>query len=126
MTVMVVVTLIGFTAAMLFGRQYVAEATIRVSPVVPASVDGGESRFSSNLEYRDFVQEQVFEINNYATVSAALDSLGTNRWLWQEKGESDRHATERLMWNLKVDPIGDSYWSKSDWVALSRTALPIS
>jgi uncharacterized protein involved in exopolysaccharide biosynthesis len=112
MTVMVVVTLIGFTAAMLFGRQYVAEATIRVSPVVPASVDGGESRFSSNLEYRDFVQEQVFEINNYATVSAALDSLGTNRWLWQEKGESDRHATERLMWNLKVDPIGDSYLVK--------------
>src|SRR5271170_2209622 len=65
--VMAVITLVGFFIALSFGREYVAEATIRVSPAVPASVDIGESRFNSSVDYREFVQEQVFEIDNYAT-----------------------------------------------------------
>jgi len=107
--IIAIVSLIGLVAAMLYGRNYVAEVTIRVSPVVPASLAGEESRFSSNADYRDFVQEQVFEINNYATVSGALDQLGPKRWLWQLPGESDRHAAERLMAALKVEPVADSY-----------------
>src|SRR5579863_10226391 len=66
--IVAIVMLLGLVAAILYGRNYVAEVTIRVSPVVPASMAGEESRFSSNADYRDFVQEQVFEINNYATV----------------------------------------------------------
>jgi polysaccharide biosynthesis transport protein len=104
-----IVLLLGLVAAVLYGRNYVAEVTIRVSPVVPASLAGEETRFSSNADYRDFVQEQVFEINNYATVSGALDLLGPKRSLWQQPGEGDRHATERLMASLKVEPIADSY-----------------
>ena len=86
-----------------------AEATIRVSPVVPASLAGEQSQFSSNADYRDFVQEQVFEIDNFATASAALDLLGPKRSLWQLPDESDRHAAERLVKALKVEPVADSY-----------------
>jgi succinoglycan biosynthesis transport protein ExoP len=107
--VAVTVTLLGLAIALLFGRQYVAEATIRVSPVLPTSLDAVQSHFNSNVEYRDFVQEQVFEINSYATVSAALDLLGPKRSLWQQPGETDRRAAERLMRELKVDPVSDSY-----------------
>jgi len=102
-------TLVGLAVAILFGRKYEAEATIRVSPVLPASMVGEESRFNSGADYRDFVQEQVFEIDNYATVSAALDLLGPRRSLWQEPGESDRRAAEQLMRALKVEPVPDSY-----------------
>jgi succinoglycan biosynthesis transport protein ExoP len=107
--IIVVVSLLGVAAAIISGRNYVAEATIRVSPVVPASLAGEQSQFSSNADYRDFVQEQVFEIDNYATVSAALDMLGPKRSLWQLPSESDRHAAERLVKMLKVESIADSY-----------------
>jgi succinoglycan biosynthesis transport protein ExoP len=103
------VSLLGLIVAFLSGREYVAEATIRVSPVVPASVAGEQSQFNSNADYRDFVQEQVFEIDNFATASAALELLGPNRWMFQAPGESDRHAAERLVKALKVEPIPDSY-----------------
>ena len=110
--IVAIVSLIGLAAAIFYGRNYVAEATIRVSPVVPASLAGEESRFSSNSDYRDFVQQQVFEINNFGTVKAALDLLGPNRSLWQQPGETDRHAAERLMGALKVQPVADSYLVK--------------
>ena len=99
MAIVAVVSLIGLVAALNYDRNYEAEATIRVSPVVPASLAGEEARFSSNADYRDFVQEQVFEIDNYATVSAALDLLGPKRSLFQVPNESDRHAAERLVRN---------------------------
>ena len=101
--------LLGLAAAIYYGRDYVAEATIRVSPVATASLAGEQSQFSSNADYRDFVQEQVFEIDNYATASTALDLLGPKRFLWQLPGESDRHAAERLVKMLKVEPVADSY-----------------
>jgi uncharacterized protein involved in exopolysaccharide biosynthesis len=91
------------------GHKYVAEATIRVSPVVPAELAGEQSQFSTNADYRDFVQEQVFEIDNYATASAALALLGPKRSLWQLPHESDRHAAERLVKLLSVEPVLDSY-----------------
>jgi succinoglycan biosynthesis transport protein ExoP len=106
--VMVAITTVGLAIAMTSGRSYVAEATIRVSPV-SASGDVGESRFNSSVDYRDFVQEQVFEIKNYATTTEALDLLGPKRSLWQLPGEGDRLAAERLMAMLKVEPVPDSY-----------------
>ena len=109
MAIVAVVSLIGLVAALNYDRNYEAEATIRVSPVVPASLAGEESQFSSNADYRDFVQEQVFEIDNYATASAALDLLGPKRSLFQLPRESDRHAAERLVKVLRVEPVADSY-----------------
>ena len=109
LAIVVLVSLIGLVAALLSGHVWIAEATIRVSPVVPSSLAGEPSQFSSNADYRDFVQEQVFEIDSYATACAALDQLGSNRSLWQLPGEDDRHAAERLVRALKVEPVADSY-----------------
>jgi polysaccharide biosynthesis transport protein len=111
-TIVVVGSLIGLGAAIYSGHQYIAEATIRVSPVVPSSLAGEPAQFSSNQDYRDFVQEQVFEIDNFATARAALDQLGPNRSIWQIPGESDRQAAERLVKSLKVEPVADSYLVK--------------
>ena len=107
--IVIVVSAIGFIAALLHPRDYEAEATIRISPVASSSLAGEESQFNSNADYRDFVQEQVFEIDNFATASAALDSLGPKRSIWQSPNESDRHAAERLVKFLKVEPVADSY-----------------
>lgn len=107
------VLVLGFVTAMVLGHpQYVAESTVRVSPAVPASMLGAESRFNSDVQYRDYVQQQVFEISNDATAAAALDQLGQDRSLWQATGETDHHAAERLIWNLKVEAVPDSYLIK--------------
>jgi polysaccharide biosynthesis transport protein len=109
-TIVVVVSLLGVVAAKLYVHpEWVAEATIRVSPVAPSSLGGEPSQFGSSGEYRDFVQEQVFEIDNFATASAALDLLGPNRSLLQPPGESDHLTAERLVKMLKVEPVADSY-----------------
>jgi polysaccharide biosynthesis transport protein len=105
------ITLIGLATALTFGREYLSEATIRISPV-SASVDVGESRFNSSVDYRDFVQEQVFEIDNYSTAIEALNRLGSKRSLWQLPGEGDRLAAERLEAALKVEAVPDSYLVK--------------
>src|SRR5271156_1766415 len=107
--IVILVSAVGFVAALLHPRDYEAEATIRISPVASSSLAGEESQFSSTADYRDFVQEQVFEIDNFATAKAALDSLGPNRSIWQAPNESDRHAAERLVKMLKVEPVPDSY-----------------
>jgi succinoglycan biosynthesis transport protein ExoP len=108
-TIIVIVSLVGLVLAKLYLPEYEAEATIRISPVVPASLAGEQSQFNSNSDYRDFVQEQVFEITNFANASAALDLLGPKRFLWQLDGEGDRLAAERLVKALRVEPVGDSY-----------------
>ena len=109
LVIVAAVLLLGVATALYYGREYVAEATIRVSPVASASLAGEQSQFSSNADYRDFVQEQVFEIDNFATASAALELLGSRRWLAQAPGESDRFAAERLVKMLKVQPVEGSY-----------------
>jgi len=107
--IVIFVSVVGFAVAILHPRDYEAEATIRISPVATSSLAGEESQFTSNADYRDFVQEQVFEIDNFATASAALDSLGPNRSIFQLPNESDRHAAERLVKFLSVEPVADSY-----------------
>src|SRR5271154_7260201 len=68
-SIVIAVSAFGFAAALLHPRDYEAEATIRISPVASSSLAGEESQFSSNADYRDFVQEQVFEVDNFATRS---------------------------------------------------------
>src|ERR1700721_4356954 len=58
--IVAVVSLLGLVMAKLYLPDYVAEATIRVSPVVPASLAGEESQFKFNAAYRHFVGEQGF------------------------------------------------------------------
>ena len=35
--------------------------------------------------------------------------LGKHRWLWQRPNESNRLAAERLMHNLVINPIANTY-----------------
>ena len=99
----------GLVAAVIFGREYLAQATIRVSPVLPSDLDSTDARFNSDGQYHEFVQEQVYEIDSYATAKAALDVLGPKRSLWQLPSETDRQAAESLAASLKVEAVSDSY-----------------
>jgi Mrp family chromosome partitioning ATPase/uncharacterized protein involved in exopolysaccharide biosynthesis len=97
---------VGAVIAQRFGRpQYHAEAVVRVSPRAPASQQGS----AYIPDYRDFLQQQVFEITNDAVTSAALKLLGPKRSLWQLPGETDRRAAQRLLWNLKVQTVPNTY-----------------
>jgi capsular polysaccharide biosynthesis protein len=101
---------IGIPTALIFGRhEYWAEATLEISPTFLRSAYGGSSAFSSDDQYRGFVQQQVAEIGSYATSSAALDQLGKDRRLWQRRGESDRMAAERLAKAIDVNPVTNTY-----------------
>ncbi|HXD89988.1 MAG TPA: hypothetical protein VNU00_02925, partial [Candidatus Binataceae bacterium] len=106
-----IVAIFGLVIALLYGEpSYFAEATVRVSLSSAAPLDPNEARMDA-ITYRDFVQQQVYEIGKYSTVKAALERLGpTERAMVQRVGESDRFAAERLMRLLKVTPLTDSYF----------------
>ena len=73
MAIVAVLSLIGLLAVLNYDRNYEAEATIRTFSSRSGSMAVRNTSFSSNADYpRDFVQEQVFEIDNFATASAAL------------------------------------------------------
>lgn len=90
--------------------SYGTEAAVRVSPTFAKVLqDDEELRLPSYTQYRQFVQQQVRTIQRYETVVAGLDRMGPQRALWQEDGESDRHAAERLMAAMTVKPVPDTY-----------------
>jgi uncharacterized protein involved in exopolysaccharide biosynthesis len=117
------ITFVGLVAALIYGREYLAEATIRVSPVLPSDMDATDTRFNSDGQYHDFVQEQVFEIDSYANAVAALDLLGPRRTLWQVPTETDRQAAESLAASLKVGAVPDSYLVTIDLKSGDPTGL---
>ena len=100
----------GIVAALRFGqREFLAEATLEISPTFLRSSYGGSSAFGSDDQYRGYIQQQVAEISSYATARAALDKLGNERWYWQRGGESDRMAAERLAKTIDVNPVNGTY-----------------
>ena len=105
------IVLLGAPAAWLKGRPlYYTEAAVRVSPTFAKVLqDDDELRLPSYTQYRQFVEQQVRTIQRYETVVAGLERLGPQRRLWQEDGETDRHAAERLMAALTVKPVRDTY-----------------
>jgi len=111
MTIFAGMLVLGLVVAEALGSpRFYSEAILRVSPRAPSTEQGAAfSEYSYIPDYRDFLQQQVFEISSYAITSAALDSLGPKRYLWQHQGESNRRAAERLLWRLKVQLIPDTY-----------------
>src|ERR1700722_1096877 len=106
-----VVVVMGLLVALIAGRpKYLAEAAVRVAPNFPKTLqEDVEPRFSSNSDYRDYVQQQVVEIEGPQTTANALKLLGPRRNLWQRPNETDYHAAERLMWALKVQAVPGTY-----------------
>src|SRR5215469_5761465 len=108
--IVLAVLAIGIPTAFRFGRrEFWAEATLEISPTFLRSSYACSSSFSSDEQYRGYVQQQVAEISSYATTSAALDKLGNERWYWQRGGESDRMAAERLARAIDVNPVNGTY-----------------
>src|SRR5215469_12737575 len=108
--IVLAVLAIGIPTAFRFGRrEFWAEATLEISPTFLRSSYAGSSSFSSDEQYRGYVQQQVAEISSYATTSAALDKLGNGRWYWQRGGESVRMAAERLAKAIDVSPVTNTY-----------------
>jgi polysaccharide biosynthesis transport protein len=100
----------GLAAALILGQhEYETEAQIEVSPTFPSVGQNSVLPFNSDQQYHEFVDQQVAEIDSYATASAALNLLGKDRWLWQGRGESDRRAVQSLVRELEVSPISNTY-----------------
>jgi polysaccharide biosynthesis transport protein len=116
---------LGTVVAIAKGKPtYQAQAAIRISPVFSKTLqEDVELRFNSNSDYREFVQQQVVDIDSYETALAALRELGARRWLWQKRGETDRRAAERLMAALEVHPVPDTYLVTIGLEAEKRTGL---
>jgi len=103
--------MLGLVAAMFFGHaQYKAIASVRVLPNYDTRLATGlDPSFMPNIEYRSFVQQQVFEIDNPETMIEAFKLLGPKASLWQLPKESEQHAAERLVDALKVEWIPDTF-----------------
>ena len=102
------ILVLGLAGALLFGHaKYRAVASVRVLPTYDTRLETGlEPSLIPNIEYRSFVQQQVFEIGNPETIIEALKLLGPKAALWQLPGETDQHAAERLLEFLKVGKTG--------------------
>ncbi|HKD68691.1 MAG TPA: hypothetical protein VKB84_17745 [Candidatus Binataceae bacterium] len=123
-TAAVMIMLGAMVAALKGTPTYMAEAAIRISPVFSKTLqEDVELRFNSNSDYREYVQQQVVDIDSYETAQAALARLGARRWLWQRRGETDRRAAERLMSALAVHPVPDTYLVTLSLEAQQRQGL---
>jgi succinoglycan biosynthesis transport protein ExoP len=111
LAIMLLIVVLGLTAAILFGHaQYVATASVRVLPTYDTRLAAGiDPSVLPNIEYRSFVQQQVFEIANPETIIEALELLGPKASLWQLPNESLQHAAERLLKVLKVEWLPDTF-----------------
>ncbi len=105
------ILVLGLAGALLFGHaKYRAVASVRVLPTYDTRLETGlEPSLIPNIEYRSFVQQQVFEIGNPETIIEALKLLGPKAALWQLPGETDQHAAERLLEFLKVEWVPDTF-----------------
>ncbi len=111
LSVFVLIIVLGSPLAWIKGKStYSTSAVIFVSPKFLANLqDDKEFELQSNSQYREYVQQNVRTINRYDIVAESLDKLGDKKSLWVHKGESFRHAVERLQGTLEISPIPDTY-----------------
>ncbi len=106
-----VVLMTGLAFAWFRGAPtYSASAAIFISPRFVANLnDDKEFDLQSNSQYREYVQQNVRTINRYDIVKSALERIGVERNLWIRPNETLSHATERLQYALKIEPVADTY-----------------
>jgi polysaccharide biosynthesis transport protein len=111
LAVVLVIGTLGVTAAIMFGHaQYMATASVRVTPTFDERLATGmDPSLMANVDYTSFVQQQVFEIANIQTIGEALKLLGPKASLWQLPNESGQHAAERLLNALKVEWLPNTF-----------------
>lgn len=111
LTVALMIAVLGLASAISFGHaHYEATASVRILPTYDTRLlTGLDPSVLPNIEYRSFVQQQVFEIDNPDTVIEGFNLLGPKASLWQLPNESKQHAAERLLKFLKVEWVPDTF-----------------
>ncbi len=101
----------GLPLAWLWGTpKYAATAVVYVSPrFVSNLAEGGEQKFDSVAQYRDYVQQNVRTINRFDIVSEALKKIGPLQSFWIRPKEKMQSAVERLQNALIVEQVPDTY-----------------
>lgn len=109
--VFVALSLIGIPVAWLKGKSYYSvTAVVQVAPRIANILqESKEQEIPSLQQYQQFLTQQVSTVARYDIVLAALAKLGDKRSAWQDPGETDRHAAERLQAALVVKPVKDTY-----------------
>lgn len=109
--VAVVVIAAGVPAAWLLGApKYSATFVIYVSPRFLSNLgEGGEQKFESATQYRDYVQQNVRTINRFDIVLEALKRIGPLRSVWMKPQETLERAATRLQGALVVEQVPDTY-----------------
>jgi hypothetical protein len=113
---------IALPAAWILGTPtYAATAVIYVSPrFVSNLAEGGEQRFESATQYRDYVQQNARTINRFDIVLEALKRLGPLNADWVRPGETMERAATRLQTALVIlTPTK----SPSSWKAGAKPGL---
>ncbi len=110
--VALVVMTVGTAVAYVLGTAvYRATAVVYVAPRFANILSGSsELEFQSSTQYYQFVNQQLRTINRYDIMLEALRRLGDRRYvLWQQEGETDRKAAERLQSSLEIKDVRDTY-----------------
>lgn len=109
---MIVVVVIGAPLAWYKSRVYTYEvfAAIYVAPRFAKVLQSDqELEFQSNSQYKQYVEQQVRNINRYDIVRETLAQLGPYRALWQPPDLSERKAALRLIKALSARAVKDTY-----------------
>ncbi len=110
--VALLVMTVGTAVAYVMGTAvYRATAVVYVAPRFANILSGSsELEFQSSTQYYQFVNQQLRTINRYDIMLEALRRLGDRRFvLWQQEGETDRKAAERLQSSLEIKDVRDTY-----------------
>ena len=102
---------IALPAAWILGTpRYAATAVVYVSPrFVSNLAEGGEQKFESATQYRDYVQQNARTINRFDIVLDALKRIGPVNANWIQPGETIERAATRLQSALVVEQVPDTY-----------------
>lgn len=103
--------------------EYHAEASIYVSPTHQKNQQSDKEQMQ--IPYSTQINQQVLTIRRFDILSETIKRLQRDKGIqWSRPGESDTSAVARLLANLEVRPVPDSYEvvigvgsDHQDWVA---------
>lgn len=111
LSVFACIALLGLPLAWLKGKSfYSATAVVYVAPRFANILkDSKEQDIPSYQQYQQFLAQQMGTVARYDIVLTALQKMGDRRFVWQNPGESERRAAERLQAALSVAAIKNTY-----------------
>lgn len=89
--------------------KFSAETLVYVSPTFMKNLSEDNEQETQFFQYNTFIQHQVKSVTRYDVIVSALNALGKKRTLWQQPGEADSKAVERLQESIVVTRVPDTY-----------------